>query len=228
MLLAERGKFDEAISLFEAAEKDHLLSAADYRVLADWYLVSNRREAYERSQVEAFKMVPEQYLNNMFSGLATAGINFSRFKTADHFPPNWMRTHCLPCERLLKNRRSRRTICRCCVNVRTCRDFRLLQMLPHAVVGRSPQQIYPFLATLQFQILGEIDNEATTDEIIATIKKLRVGKLTSTDLRALDLFEAIIERRASEVLNAPGPHNAACLAALRRAFHASGVMASRG
>src|SRR5262249_20358454 len=39
-----------------------------------------------------------------------------------------------------------------------------------------------------------------------------------TDLRALDLFEAIVERRASEVLNQPGPHAAACLAALKRAF----------
>ncbi len=52
-LVAEQGKLDEAIQLFEACEKDKLLSAGDYRMLADWYLVANRREAYERSRVES-------------------------------------------------------------------------------------------------------------------------------------------------------------------------------
>ena len=42
--------------------------------------------------------------------------------------------------------------------------------------------------------------------------------LTTTDLRALDLLEAIVERKSSELLNQPGPHVDACVAALQRAF----------
>ncbi|HEY2880827.1 MAG TPA: hypothetical protein VGJ15_00285, partial [Pirellulales bacterium] len=68
MLLAERGKLDEAIQLFEAAEKDHLLSAADYRMLSDWYLVTQRREAYEQARIEAFKLLPENVLANTMYG----------------------------------------------------------------------------------------------------------------------------------------------------------------
>jgi hypothetical protein len=99
-----------------------------------------------------------------------------------------------------------------------CRDFRLLQMLPDAVLGRSPQQIYPFLQNARHQVLVEMRNEATADEIMARIKQLRARELTPTDRRALDLFEAIVERRSSEVLNQPGPHIDAFLAALKRAF----------
>lgn len=214
MLVAERGKFDEAISLFEAAEKDHLLSAADYRVLANWYLVSGRREAYERSQVEAFKMLPEQSLSNMFYR-----IRYRWNQGVQQLPTELDENTLFAMQALFeKSAQPENYLWTLNQLYAACRDFRLLEMLPHAVVGRSPQQIYPFLESLQSQILGEIHNEATTDEIIATIKKLRGGQLTTTDLRALDLLEAIIERQASEVLNSPGPHYTACLAALRRAF----------
>ena len=43
--------------------------------------------------------------------------------------------------------------------------------------------------------------------------------LTVTDLRALDLLEALIERKSAEVLNQPGPHVDSCIAAMHRAFH---------
>src|SRR6185295_16571609 len=86
------------------------------------------------------------------------------------------------------------------------RDFRLLQMIPDAVLGRSPQQVYLFVNNLHNQVLYELRNEATADEILARIKKLRDGERTTTDLRALDLLEAVVERKSSEVLNQPGPH----------------------
>src|SRR5436190_944290 len=93
---------------------------------------------------------------------------------------------------------------------------------------------------MQSSVLQEVRNEATADEIIARIKKLRDAKAEggrrkadadddrepiepaknqlATDLRALDLLEALVERRASEVLNQPKPHIDACLAAMKRAF----------
>ena len=214
MLLAERGKFGEAISLFEAAEKDHLLSAADYRSLADWYLMADRRDDYERSRVEAYKMTPEQLLYNRLN------VVRNRWGQTGQPLPSELDENTLFVFRALfaKSGRPENYLWLLRELYAACRDFRLLQMLPDAVVGRSPQQIYPFLQSLQSQTLDEVHNEATADEILARIKKLRGGKLTATDLRALDLLEAIVERRASEVLNQPGPHVAACLAALRRAF----------
>ena len=44
------------------------------------------------------------------------------------------------------------------------------------------------------------------DEVLARIRTLREAKRTPTDLRALDLLEAMIERQSSEVPNQPGPH----------------------
>ena len=64
-LLAERGKLDEAILLFEACEKDKLLTASDYRLLSDWYLVSNRRDDYERSRIESYRQMPENSLQQI-------------------------------------------------------------------------------------------------------------------------------------------------------------------
>ena len=214
MLLAERGKLGEAISLFEAAEKDHLLSAADYRSLANWYLMADRRDDYERSRVEGFKMAPEQHLSNVLYGVR------NRWSQTGQALPSELDENTLFVFRALfaKSAQPENYLWLLRELYAACRDFRLLQMLPDAVVRRSPQQIYPFLQTLQSQVLDEMHNEATADEILARIKKLRGGNLTPTDLRALDLLEALVERRASEVLNQPGPHVAACLAALQRAF----------
>jgi tetratricopeptide (TPR) repeat protein len=94
-----------------------------------------------------------------------------------------------------------------------------LKTVPRGILGHSPQQIYPYLTQVTSQLLSEIRNEAPADELLQEIKKLRdEKKLTTVDARALDLLEAMVERRASEVLNQPGPHVAAALAALQRAF----------
>ncbi|HEY4261235.1 MAG TPA: VIT domain-containing protein, partial [Schlesneria sp.] len=69
-LLAERGKLDEAIQLFEACQKDNLLSASDFKQLADWYLVTDRRDRYERSRIESYKVMPEWQLNQLVYQLA--------------------------------------------------------------------------------------------------------------------------------------------------------------
>ncbi len=214
MLLAERGKLDEAIQLFEASEKDHLLFAADYRMLADWYLVTARRDGYERTKLEAFKTLPENSLANTMYGLR------NRWLSGIKPLPSELDENTLLALRALfaKSAAPENYLWQLRDLYGACRDFRLLQILPDAVLGRSPQQIYSFLQNMQNQILGELRNEATADEIISRIKTLREKQTKPTDLRALDLFEAMIERRAAEVLNQPGPHVDACVAAMKRAF----------
>jgi tetratricopeptide (TPR) repeat protein len=232
-LMAERGKLDEAIQLFEACEKDKLLTAADYQLLANWHLVSNRRAAYERSRIEAFKQMPEHHLSNSLYQVR------NRWYQTNVPLPSELDENTLFTFRALfeKSAQPENYLWQLREIYGASRDFRLLQMLPDAVLGRSPQQVYSFLTMLQNHVLHELRNEATADEILARIKQLRAndrgigfqpvvgqkepqaGSLRhATDLRALDLLEAVVERKSSEVLNQPGPHVAACLAALQRAF----------
>lgn len=212
-LLAERGKLDEAIQLFEACQKDNLLSASDYKQLADWYLVTDRKADYERSRIESYKIMPESQLSQLVYQLSyrweqrNANLTVLDDDTLLAFKALFEKS-AQPENYLWQLR----TI------YANSRDFRALQMLPDSLMGRSPQQIYSFLQHLNSSILTEVRNEAPADEILNRIKVLRGGERTVTDLRALDLLEVLVERKSAEVLNQPGPHIDACLAALRRAF----------
>lgn len=213
-LLAERGKLEEAIRLFEACEKDKLLAAEDYRSLANWYLVLDRRENYERARIEAFKQTPESDLNNLMYQIR------NRWMQSNIPLPSELDENTLFAWKALfeKTAQPENYLWQLRDLYAACRDFRLLQIIPEAVLGRTPQQAYHFIIQVQSQVLSELRNEATADEIIAHIKKLRTGERSVVDLRALDLLEAVVERKSSEVLNQPGPHVDACLAALVRAF----------
>ena len=211
-LLAEQGKLDEAIQLLESCEKDKLLTAGDYKQLADWYLVKDHRAAYERARIEAYHVMPEGTLRQLVYQASNywnqqAGNSeldeetlfvFKALFRKSSSPENYFW--------------QLRTI------FGATRDFRLLQMLPDSMLGRSPQQIYSFLTQVNSQVLLEVRNEAVADQMIARIKELRKPERTITDLRALDLFEAMLERKSSELLNQPAPHIEACLAALQQAF----------
>src|SRR6185503_10409851 len=161
-----------------------------------------------------YKQIPEQVMNSMFWGLR------NRWLRTDLPLPSKLDDNTLLAMRALfaKSSNPENYFWQLRELYAACRDFRLLDMLPDAVLGRSPQHIYGFLQGMRESVLGEVRNEATADEILARIKKLREGKLTNTDERALDLMEALVERRASEVLNQPKPHVDACLAAMKRAF----------
>ena len=214
-LVAERGKIDEAIQLIEACEKDKLLTASDYTLLGDWYLVSNRREAYEVNRIIAYMQMPEQHHLQQLTYQAQ-----NRWPQANN-PSGELDENTLFVFKALfeKSAQPQNYLWQLHTIYVATRDFRLLQMLPDAVLGRSPQQIYEFIPMLQNQILSQLRNEATADEIVTRIKTLRDGNRTNTDLALpLDLLEAMIERKSSELQNQPGPHIDACLAALQRAF----------
>ena len=214
-LQAERGKLDEAIQLFETCEKNDLLTASDYHVLSDWYLVSNRRDGYERTRIESFKQRPEQSLQQLLYQTD------SRWSRSDIPLPSELPEDTLFALRALFEKSAAPE--NYFYHVRSIfgasRDFRLLQILPDAMLGRSPQQVYTILRSLHDNVLVELRNEAAADEILVRIKKLRAEEQTAIDRRALDLLEALIERKSAELLNQPGPHIEACFAALQRAFH---------
>ena len=212
-LIAERGKIAEAVTLFEVAEKDKLLSSRDVRQLADWYLVLNRRDDYERTRIAAFKLIPENHISNVLYQVRNR-LRYNNKLTSELDENTLFMIRAL----FEKSSNPENYLSQLRDLYATCRDFRLLQMIPDAVLGRSPQQIYTYLEALRHQLLSELRNEATADPIIARIRELRRRDLTSTDLRALDLLEVVIERKSAELLNQPGPHIENCLAALKRAF----------
>lgn len=213
-LLAERGRIDEAIPLFETVEKESPLSPTDYETLANWYLVADRRDDYERSKVESFHVKAEHEINNWIQQRLYV---WQRSDTA--LPSELDERVLFAFEALFRKAQNPEHYVYQLKNFyQACRDFRLLQVIPDIVVGRTPQQVYSVLKNLRINLLTEIRDEATADEIIARIKVLQKTAESAIDRRALDLLESMVERKSSELLNQPGPHIEAAVAALRRAF----------
>lgn len=216
LLLAELGKLDEAIKIFESLGTDQHLSAADWRTLATWYTVSNRRADQERATHSAWLATPESQLAQQLYKAR------NRWQGSNNEPlPTEMDEATLQtiAALLTKAGNPENYFYQIRDLYQASRDFRVLRTVPRGILGHSPQQVYPYLTQVTHQLLSEIRNEAPADELLQELKKLREEKkLTNVDARALDLLEAIVERRASEVLNQRGPHVTAALAALRRAF----------
>ncbi len=217
---AEQGEIDEAIGLYETIERDCQLSPSDYAVLSDWYLVVDRRDRHKRSKIEAFKVWEEYQINNWINQ------QLNPWQRTDQTLPSELDENVLFAFQALfeKSNNPGGYLYQLRQFYTACRDFRLLNMVADSVVGRTPQQVYSFLGSLRSTVLEEVHDEATADEILGQVSRLRdtlaqPGRdVTAIDLRALDLLEAMIERKASEVLNQPGPHVDAAVAALQRAF----------
>lgn len=211
-ILAEQGKVTDAITLMEAVGRDVPLSGDDYSALADWYMVVDRKDDYRLARVKVFKQIEEWQINQWISQKRNQWDNNSQTELDEQVlfafqalfekssaPGNYVYTL-----RMFYT---------------ASRDFRLLKMVPDSVVGRTPQQVYTYVSQLHRQLLDEVRHEATADQMLKRLQEVRNDVSTTTDLRACDLLEAMIERRSSEVLNEPGPHVKAAVAALRRAFN---------
>lgn len=233
-LRAEQGDLDEAIQLFEFVQREDQLEPADALTLSDWYLVVDQRDQHELARFKRFERMSENQLNQFLQGRrgrfssremtqvdAETRLAFQVLFRKTASPGNY---YWLVREMYVATG-----------------DFELLRMVPDSVLGRTRQQIYPALQSLDGTVLAEIRKEATADELLERLNELRVAvqqqsvKETDgveviepgndaspvdrrqTDLRALDLLEMMVERRCSEVLNQPGPHIERAAAALQRA-----------
>ncbi|MEO2016574.1 MAG: hypothetical protein ABGZ53_19625, partial [Fuerstiella sp.] len=201
-LQAERGKIDEAIGLFETVERHSQLSPGDYQMLGDWYLVVDQRESRRRAKVEVFMSMEEHQINSWLWQQRRPW-----YQTDVPLPTELDENVLFAFQAMFeKSNQPQNYVNQLRDFYTACRDFRLLKMLPDSITGRTPQQIYPFLESLRTNVMHEIRNEATADEILKRIVEVRSAKKSATDLRALDLLEAMIERQSAEVLNQPGPH----------------------
>lgn len=213
-LLAEQGKITDGIQLMETVRRRIPLDPSSYATLANWYLVADRRDDYEDARVAALKSTDEWRLQNWLSQRQR------RWTRTDLPLPSELDESVLFAFRaLFEKSSSPGSYVYLLRNFYTaCRDFRLLQMVPDSIIGRTPQQVYEFLTRLERGLLDELRNEATADKVMERLQAIRKSAESVTDQRALDLLEAMIERRSATVMNEPGPHIEAAVAALQRAF----------
>jgi tetratricopeptide (TPR) repeat protein len=212
-LLAEQGRVAEAIKLFEAIEASDELGPKEYRTLAAWYLVENRREQHEKAEISVYKTTDE---NTLYQLLAMHLRAWQR--TDGHLPTQLNKDIFLVFKVLFeKSTRPNQLFSYLQYFYQASHDFRLLSMLPDGVVGHSANMVYSFFQNMS-SVIGEIRDEAAADEITARIAQVRLTAKTAIDLRALDMLELLVERRAAELQNQPGPHASKALAALERAF----------
>jgi Flp pilus assembly protein TadD len=212
-LLAEQGRVAEAILQFEAVETTDELGPSAYRALADWYLVQNKREAHERAARAVYKMTPEHRLSQMIA------FKLQPWQHGDGHLPTVLDKEVLRMFAVLfdKSATPQSYLYQLQQFYQASHDFRLLAVLPDAVIGHTAARVYPFVQGMD-SVLTEVRDEATADELVKRIGEIRPRAGTAVDQRALDLLEVLVERRAAEVQNQPGPHVQKALAALRRAF----------
>lgn len=212
-LLAERGAIPEAIALFENVELADELGPVAYRTLADWYLAANRRAQHERAMIQVFGTIEEWRLNQFISQ------QLYPWQRHDMPLPSELDPQVLLLFSALfeKSASPQSYLYQLQQFYQATHDFRLLGVLADGMLGHSAAKVYPFLQGMQ-PVLAEVRDEATADSIVERLATLREKAKTPIDRRALDLLEALVERRGAELLNQPGPHVQKSLAALQRAF----------
>ncbi|MEO1995930.1 MAG: hypothetical protein ABGZ17_11710, partial [Planctomycetaceae bacterium] len=210
-LLAERGRIQEAVRLYEAVEHDDQLQPAEYRALADWYLVLDRRDAHERARVDYFKTMSENSIVRRLNRTLQA------YRATDGSAPAQLSDEVLLMVRALLEKSSKPAnhLYQIQQLYQTTHDFRVFAALPHAVIGRTAGSVYNLLGNVG-NVTGVISDEATVDAIVSLLRKVRRDAETPIDHRALDLLELVVELRATQLQNQPGPHVRAALAALKR------------
>ncbi|MGD0384415.1 MAG: hypothetical protein ABSA77_12915, partial [Thermoguttaceae bacterium] len=212
-LLAEQGKIAEAVKLFETIQVADELGPREYRTLADWYMVINRRELYERSLAASYKSTEEWRLSNWLSQKLRPWQIYNA-KPPDELDKEVMTVFAALFE---KSSNPQNYLWQLREFYVATRDFRLLACMADAVVGHTAGQVYPFLQNMG-SVLSEIRDEAAADSLVEHLAKVRDRSKTEIDRRALDMLELLVERRATELKNQPGPQAEKALKAMQRAF----------
>ena len=211
-LMAEGGELAEAVEVFEGVESADELFPADYKALAAWYLVLGDDRRRERALQRRWDVSSESALNNVVANASnkanSRGGGLSSALDADDLAAmrTLLRKATYPDNYLWQIR-----------NVyRGSKDFRVLGCLPYGVVGHTAGSVYRFLGNVG-QAIQEVHEEATCDSLVAAIAEGTGQTDRAVDRRGLLLLTSQVERRAAEVLNAPGGHVDKALAALQAA-----------
>lgn len=213
-LLAELNQIDKAIAELETVERADELRPTEYRTLADWYLVQDRREARNQALIGYYQAMPDRHISQLIRNHTSKVRNAFQGGVPEDLDPEVARMF----EAIFKKSPNPyQYLYQLAELYRYTKDFRLLECLPEGIIGHSANQVYPFLQQLT-SVHQHIRDEATADQILDHLEKVRDRAKTPVDQRGLDLLEMLVRRKASEVLNQPGQHLPQALAAMKRAF----------
>ncbi len=178
-LLAEQGRVADAIGQFEAVEAADELAPGAYRTLADLYLVQNQRDASERSSLAVYKTTPEYTLNRALA------LKLQPWQRGDGHLPTELDKEVLAMFAVLfdKSVSPQAYLYQLQLFYQASHDFRLLAVLPQAVIGHTAAGVYPFVQGMQ-PVLTEVRDEATADEIVQRIGMVRPQARAVVDQRA--------------------------------------------
>jgi hypothetical protein len=212
-ILAERDDLRSAVKVLEQIEEADELNHRDYRLLADWYHALDMKDKVAEAKAKSWEVVNDYTIANWISGQT-----YKYERRGDGIPPALdpeiqtaltilMRKAPHPANHMYTIRRL----------YRATKDFRILQCLPEAVLGHTAQQIYPFLQNFT-SIAGNIDDEATLDQLTDHLKSLHGKAESDVNRRALRLLEFMVQYRAADQAHGQGPHLEKALTALKDAF----------
>ncbi len=221
-VLAASGRLADAAVAFEAASAVATLAPAEYESLATWYLVLGddaRREAAQRARYDAMGE------NELATLLYQAQSRMQRRRGG--VPPDFDPS-IVPVLRALlaKATTPANYLWRIQRMYEAVRDHRLLEPLVDGIGGHTPEAAYGCLLGLQ-PLVASIHEEATVDQTLAHLTKVREGVASDVDRRALDLFDVMLSARAAQVPNADPAFAPRALEALKAAWKGSWVAGER-
>jgi len=208
-ILAEQGELDEAVKVFLSVKKEDELGPAEHRSLADWLLALDRKSERREAKIKAFMTkgawslhynLEDYFSRNRDKGLALEEDVFLRFSAMMRKSGNPGR-HLNLLTNYYKN----------------TKDFRLLEILPEAVIGQSAAKIYDFLKNIK-QVTNLIQDEATVDRIENYLAIKRETALSAVDRRALFMIEFLVRSRAADQAIGQMSHIEAAMNAMKKAF----------
>ncbi len=214
-LYTEQDQLAEAIAVFESLEADDLLSGED-------------AETYAALQQAAGKKVGKEITlrgsiseSRLYTIIEKVGQIQERIRSKDGGPTGSIEQDDIDLIAELMDRSpyADRYFYQIRQLYRETKDPRIPAPVIRGLLGGSIQQAYPMLR--QFYTFAElIEEEASVDEAMTEISRIRADKhqYTGSDLRALDMAEAVLKMRASQVLNQSEQHVGPAASALERAM----------
>jgi len=212
-LFAETGALPQAARQFETVRALDELSATDYAVMADWYLVLDDDERREAVLDARYEHMNENQISNVLwsherrMGRRSGGVPEDVDPEAFRALRGLMRKARNPSNYWYRIRNM----------YRQSKDFRFLGAIAEGLSGHTKEGTYGFLRNLG-QLASEIHEEATCDELVVRLDGVRTRATRPLDRRALQLATARIEARASLVPETDPAHGRRALAALQAAF----------
>lgn len=211
---AELGHLDDAVRQLTETAALGQLGASEWLSLANWQLALGHKDAYASAKVKYYATLSDWQLRSQLN----SHMSRMNSRSGGQVPAGFQSESLLVMHALLqKASYPQNEVNRIFNFYRQSKDHRILASLARGLPGLSRDRVYEFLSRTAQQV-KQVHEEATCDEVLATIGKMLTGDLKTGARRALLLLEAQFEARAALVQNQPGPHIERAVAAMKKAF----------